>query len=256
MKLISWNVNGIRAVMKRNDMEQILDMNPDILFLQETKASPDQIDTNFFTERGYSTYFAHSTVRKGYSGVGIISKIPFDEVKIGLEIEHFDLQGRALTVFHGKRAYINVYVPNGGGAIAPLAFKLEFIESLIEYMQTLVIKGYEVVLGGDVNVAHTEIDLARPYENRNSIGFLPEERAYLDNWFEGGFSDVFRTFYPDTKEMYTYWDQKSAARDRNVGWRIDYWIASQAALKDIKSIRHLTSIYGSDHCPIELTLKD
>jgi exodeoxyribonuclease-3 len=256
MKLISWNVNGIRAVMKRNGFEEVLAQEPDILFVQETKASPDQIDTEYFEQKGYSAYFAHSVQRKGYSGVGIISRIPFDAVVKGVGFDEYDMQGRVITAFHMKQAYINVYVPNGGGAIAPLPFKLSFMKDFINYITSLSKSGYTVIVGGDINIAHTEIDLARPQDNKKSIGFLPEEREFLNILFSSGYSDVFRFFYPEMIGAYTYWDVKSAARSRNVGWRIDYWIAHQDLLKDIISMRHLDFMYGSDHCPLELVIKD
>jgi exodeoxyribonuclease-3 len=254
MRCISWNVNGFRAVHKRGDLEWLWKSGADLIFLQETKASPEQLDLVPLETNGYNTFFASSVTRKGYSGVGTFSQEKPKEVEIGFGVNRFDEQGRTITTFLGDRAFVNVYVPNGGGAIAPLDYKFDFLDEMLRWCEELRSKHYKVFIGGDINIAHTRIDIARPDANANSIGFLPEERAWLDHFFSLGYVDVFRHFNPRLEDAYTYWDLKSSARERNVGWRIDYWIASPESIQDVVSIRHLTDIYGSDHCPLELVL--
>jgi exodeoxyribonuclease III len=256
MKCISWNVNGFRAVHKRGDLDWLWKSGADIVFMQETKASEGQLDLVPLTEHGYTSFFSHSTARKGYSGVGTFVRRDPDRVEIGFGVNRFDEQGRSITLVFGDKAFVNVYVPNGGSTTASLPYKFDFLEEMLSWMEKLRKDGLKVFLGGDINIAHTSIDLARPEANANHTGFLPEERAWLDELFELGYVDVFRHLNPRVTDAYTYWDQRFGARERNVGWRIDYWIASPEAVGDIKDIRHLTDIYGSDHCPIELTLKD
>ena len=252
--IISWNVNGIRAVDKKGNLAEVFHMKPDILCLQETKATPDQLSDELAKPEGYQAYFHFPTVKKGYSGVAIYSKEKPVKVTRDLGIEAFDQEGRVIMAEDKDFILTNCYFPNGGGAPERLRYKLDFYDYFLEYIDTLHKKHKNIIFCGDVNVAHTAIDLARPRENETHIGFLPIERAWIDKVISHGWVDVFRHFYPEKTETYTYWDMKSFARDRNVGWRIDYFFASPEALKKIKSIEILDNILGSDHCPVRIVL--
>jgi exodeoxyribonuclease-3 len=255
MKIISWNVNGIRAIHKKGAFEQIFTkLKPDILCLQETKAEASQLGKDVLEHRGYFSYFAHSMTRKGYSGVAIFSKIKPKKVEIGIGKSEMDQEGRTLIAHFDDFVLINCYFPNGGQGPHRLEYKMQFYDEFLKKINKLKKSGKKVIFCGDVNTAHTEIDLARPKENEKNTGFLPEERAWLDEVVADGYVDVFRNFYPNKKEVYTYWDQKTRARDRNVGWRIDYFFASSNIIKKIKSFKTHSDFLGSDHCPIEIEL--
>lgn len=258
-KIISWNVNGLRAVHRKGNIQEVFDMKPDILCLQETKSRPEQLPEEIAKPQGYSSYFHSPIHKKGYSGVAIYSKE--EPIEVSHEIEFgesaiFDEEGRLLMAKYKDFILINCYFPNGGGAPERLRYKLDFYEYFLEYIDKLHKKHRNIIFCGDVNVAHSEIDLARPKENETHVGFLPIERAWMDKLIAHGWVDIFRHFYPDIKDTYTYWDQKTFARERNVGWRIDYFFASSEIMTKIKSIEILDSVMGSDHCPIELILKD
>lgn len=255
MKIISWNVNGLRAVDRKGQFEHILSLKPDILCLQETKSLPDQLPEQARSPIGYHSFFHFPTLKKGYSGVAIYSKDRPTEVINDLNIPEMDQEGRLIMAKYKDFILINCYFPNGGGAPERLKYKLEFYEHFLQFIEKLRKTEPNIIFCGDVNVAHTEIDLARPKENETHVGFLPVERAWMDRLIAHGWTDVFRHFYPNKKEVYTYWDMKTFARERNVGWRIDYFFATPEALKKIKSIETLETIFGSDHCPIQITLK-
>jgi exodeoxyribonuclease-3 len=274
MRIISWNVNGLRANVKKGGFDWLINESPDIFCLQETKVHPDQLEKGIHNPPGYFSYFDHSKGRKGYSGVAVYSKIKPEKVEYGLGKEELDQEGRFLALFFGENAFettdsktiknsnanipkfvfINTYFPNGGGGPERLDFKLRYYEEFLKYIDTQKSKGYEVIFCGDVNTAHTEIDLARPKENVENTGFLPIERAWIDQVIAAGYSDVFRKLHPDLKEKYSYWDMKTYARDRNVGWRIDYFFASEGMLKLVTKARILDEIMGSDHCPIDIII--
>jgi len=260
MKIISWNVNGLRAVDRKGEFERILSLEPDILCLQETKSLPEQLTEQVKSPVGYHSYFHFPTIKKGYSGVAIYSKDKPIEVTNDLGISAMDQEGRLIMAKYkglpnGEAGFtlINCYFPNGGGAPERLEYKLAFYEHFLKFIEKLRKTEPNIIFCGDVNVAHTEIDLARPKENETHVGFLPIERAWMDKLIAHGWTDVFRHFCPNKKEIYTYWDMKTYARDRNVGWRIDYFFATPEALKNIKSFETLESIFGSDHCPIQIT---
>lgn len=264
MKIISWNVNGLRANVKKGGFDWFLNESPDIFCIQEVKAEAEQLEEGVRNPLGYHSYFDHSKGRKGYSGVAVYSKIKPEKVEYGLGKEDFDQEGRFIGLFFGadqlvnglgKTVLMNIYFPNGGGGPERLAFKLKYYEHFLNYINELRKSGYEVIFCGDVNTAHTEIDLARPKENVDNTGFLPIERAWLDGVVKAGYTDVFRHFNPGLKEKYTYWDMKTFARDRNVGWRIDYFFVSPITLEHVEKARILDSVMGSDHCPIELVIK-
>jgi exodeoxyribonuclease III len=253
--IVTWNVNGLRAIHKKGNWQWLIDENPDIFCLQETKSMPDQLPDEVLNARGYKSYFHFPTVKKGYSGVAIYSKEEPIKVVRDLGIEEYDQEGRLIMAEYKDFILINIYFPNGGGAPERLHYKLDFYDYFLEYIDKLHVKHKNIIFCGDVNVAHRAVDLARPKENVNHIGFLPIERAWMDKLISHGWVDVFRHFYPNKIDAYTYWDMKSFARERNVGWRIDYFFASPEALKMIDSIEILDSVMGSDHCPLKLVLK-
>lgn len=260
MKIISWNVNGIRAVHRREQLIPFITRHrPDILCLQETKASPDQLSDDLLNIKGYDAHFCFSCVRKGYSGVAIYSKVKTigfaDNIATGMGNEKFDVEGRFIEAHYGDLVVINCYFPNGGQGPHRIEYKLEFYEYFLKYIDKLFKKGKQIIFCGDINTAHYEIDLARPKENEKNTGFLPIERKWLDKLAKHEWIDVFRYYFPRKAEAYTYWDQKTFARDRNVGWRIDYYFASPNIIHEIKSTKILKDVMGSDHAPIELILK-
>lgn len=255
MKIISWNVNGLRAIVRKGSWDEILQQNPDILCLQETKAQPEQLDELVRNPPGYHSYFSWPSLKKGYSGTAIYSKVKPEKVTVGIDAKGNDDEGRVVTAYFPDFVLITCYFPNGGGGPERLAYKLDFYDEFLAYVEDLKSKGHLVIFCGDVNTAHHEIDLARPKANEKNTGFLPEERAWMDQLEAHGWIDLFRNKFPVKPDQYTYWDMKSGARDRNVGWRIDYFFATPDILPKIKNIQHLTEIYGSDHCPIVLELK-
>jgi exodeoxyribonuclease III len=264
MRIISWNTNGLRATIKQGNFEPLFsEFRPDIICLQETKCEKEQLPEEILRpsfakategEENYYSYFSSSKGKKGYSGVAIYSKTEPEKVEYGLGVKRFDDEGRILVAYYPNFILINCYFPNGGGGPERLKYKLEFYDAFLEFINKMKESGHQVIFTGDVNTAHGEIDLARPKENEDNTGFLPIERAWLDEVVNNGWVDIFRYFYPDKKEVYTYWDMKTHARDRNVGWRLDYFFTNQSFLKSIKSFKTLFDYYGSDHCPICLEI--
>lgn len=254
MRIISWNVNGLRAIVKKGGFDWLLNESPDIFCIQEVKAESKQLEPSICNPTEYLSYFDHSKLRKGYSGVAVYTKNKPNKVEYGLGIPEFDQEGRFLALFFENFVVLNVYFPNGGGGPDRLSFKLKYYDEFLKYVNSLKENGYEIVFCGDINTAHTPIDLARPKENEKNTGFLPIERAWLDKVVENGYIDVFRHFYPEAKDKYTYWDMKTFARERNVGWRIDYFFVSKNLIKKVETAKIHENILGSDHCPIELVL--
>lgn len=252
MKLVSWNVNGLRSLEKNGTWDAFLALQPDVFCLQETKAEAEQLSGALRAPLGYHSYFSHSKVKKGYSGVALYCKVEPKEVFYGMGIQKFDEEGRIVGADFGDFVLINLYFPNGGQGPERLAYKMEFYDAFLEFIDGLRAKGKSVIFCGDVNTAHEEIDLARPKENEDNTGFLPEERAWLDEVVRHGYVDTFRHFSPTKTGAYSYWDQKTRARDRNVGWRIDYFFASNDLTQRLKKAEILPNIFGSDHCPITL----
>tara|TARA_B100000745_G_scaffold294549_1_gene237656 strand:- start:17939 stop:18703 length:765 start_codon:yes stop_codon:yes gene_type:complete len=253
MKLISWNVNGLRAVYKQGYWEPFLALKPDIFGLQEIKAEEDQLPDEVRSPKGYHAYFNSSKTRKGYSGVALYSKEEPFEVFTDLGIPELDQEGRLIGAEFKDFYVFNVYFPNGGGGEERLAYKLDFYDAFLEFVEKKrSVK--PVIFMGDVNTAHEAIDLARPKANEENTGFLPEERAWVDEVVNAGYIDTFRHFFPTKEGAYSYWDMKTRARDRNVGWRIDYVFASRELHKKLKSADIHTNVFGSDHCPISLIL--
>jgi len=249
LRLLSWNVNGIRAAYKKGFVNWFVKENPDILCLQETKAHPEQLTDDLLNVNGYKSYFSSSIVKKGYSGVAIYTKQEPAKVEHGFGIPKFDDEGRIIVAEYKSFMLINIYYPNGKMSPERLQYKMDFYDAFLEYADKLVKKGKNLVICGDVNTAHKEIDLARPKENEKVSGFLPIEREWMDKFFSHGYVDTFRMFN-DQPEQYTWWDQQSRARERNVGWRIDYFFVSENFQKNVKNAFILPDVMGSDHCPV------
>ena len=254
LRLISWNVNGIRAWHKKGASDFLFTEQPDFLCLQEIKAEEDQLPEDLAYPEGYFSYFESSKARKGYSGVAIYSKYEADKVETGLGIKELDQEGRFLALHFGDLVLITCYFPNGGGGPERLEYKLKYYDAFYKYISKLKKGNKKVVFCGDVNTAHTEVDLARPKENIDNTGFLPIERAWIDKLIKSDWIDTWRYKNPKTVERYSYWDMKTRARERNVGWRIDYFFVSPNLEKNIKEVDILDNVLGSDHCPIELKL--
>lgn len=254
MKIVSWNVNGLRSLGKNGYWETFLrTLKPDIFCLQETKASPDQLTETLLSPGGYSSFFSSCSIKKGYSGVALYTKQEPLQVIYGMNIPEFDQEGRLVGGEYEDFWLLNVYFPNGGQGPHRLDFKLRYYDAFLAFIQKLR-KTKPVIFCGDINTAHEEIDLARPKENEENTGFLPEERAWIDEVVSAGYVDTFRSHHPNTKDAYTYWDLKTRARDRNVGWRIDYFFASSEIAPKIKKAEIHNDIFGSDHCPLSITL--
>jgi exodeoxyribonuclease-3 len=257
MRILSWNVNGIRAVEKKGFISWLQNDNPDMICLQETKAEPAQLSDELKAPLGsdgkpYHTYWA-SAARKGYSGTAIFTKKPPEKTGV-LGDERFDSEGRVLWADFKDFILISAYFPNSQNAGARLPYKLDFCAAILEYCQTLVKNKKNIILCGDYNIAHTPIDLARPKENEQNAGYLPEERAWMDSWTSSGFCDTFRHFHPGEEGHYSWWSYRLKARERNVGWRIDYHCVNNAFLPRVKKSIILPDVFGSDHCPVELTI--
>jgi len=252
-KILSWNVNGIRAAYKKGILDWFSKEKPDILCLQETKAHPEQLTEDLLNVNGYKAYFS-SAEKKGYSGVVTYTKEEPVNVKQGIGIKKFDSEGRFIITEFKEFILFNVYFPNGKARKERLDYKMDFYDAFLKHCKKLLKQGKKIVVCGDVNTAHKEIDLARPKANEKTSGFLPEEREWIDKLLKAGFVDTFRMFNTEP-ENYTWWDMMTRARDRNVGWRIDYFYASENLKDNIKSASIHSSVMGSDHCPIALELK-
>lgn len=251
MKLISWNVNGIRACHKKGAFDKLIKLNADIVGIQETKSTPDQLSDALISPPGYYSFFDSAKERKGYSGVAVYAKVKPEKVEYGLGKDHFDTEGRCLTLHFKDFAFVTCYFPNGGRDEDHFQYKLKYYDEFLKHVQKLEEEYEQVIFCGDLNVAHEPIDLARPKENANSIGFLPVERAWVDRVQEAGFIDTFRALHPETVK-YSWWDQKTGSRDRNVGWRIDYFFVNEALFPQVKKSDILTDFMGSDHAPVVL----
>ena len=255
MKLVSWNVNGIRAVVKKNVFfEYLEEQAPDVLCLQETKAHEDQLDETLITPPGYYTYW-HAGEKRGYSGVATFTKEKPQRVLRGTEILPRDTEGRILATDYPDFRLYNIYFPNGGRGAERLRYKLEFYDEILEHFESMRAEGRSLVICGDVNTAHREIDLKNPKENEKTSGFMPIERAWLDRLFGLGYIDTFRHFHPDTVDQYSWWDMRTRARERNAGWRIDYFITTPDLQKKLKTAAIEADVEGSDHAPVVLVVK-
>lgn len=253
IKILSWNVNGIRAVHKNGTFDTFLSENADIFCVQETKASEDQLPEALIYRKDYDSYFS-SAEKKGYSGVALYTKRKPNSVMKGFGIDRFDSEGRILIADYHDFVLFNIYFPNGKMSSERLKYKMEFYDAFLDVAETLNRQGRNIIMCGDVNTAHKEIDLARPKENEKSSGFLPEERAWIDKFISYGYIDTFRLFHNEI-DQYTWWDYKTKARERNIGWRIDYFFVNDRLKDNIISADILPNIPGSDHCPISLEIE-
>ena len=255
MRVLSWNVNGIRACAKKGFLDFLNDCGADVLALQETRALPEQLSKTLLQPEGWHTHFV-AAERKGYSGVALYSRTPPDEVITSLGRDDFDIEGRVQIARFGELWIANIYFPNGSGKNrdnSRIPYKLEFYQRLYDVLEELGAKEKSVLVVGDFNPAHEEIDLARPKTNHKTSGFCPEERAELGRWLAHGWHDTFRERVPEG-EHYTWWSQRFGVRERNVGWRIDYILASPKANAQVTEAFIWPHVMGSDHCPIGVDL--
>lgn len=249
MKLISWNVNGIRACLNKGFEEFFKQINADIFCIQETKCQIDQVDLKF---DGYFSYW-NSAEKKGYSGTAIFTKKEPKSVTYGIGIEEHDKEGRVITLEFEKFYLVNSYTPNSGRELARLGYRMEWEDEFKKYLKKLD-ETKPVILCGDLNVAHNEIDLKNPKTNRKNAGFTDEERSKMTALLDSGFTDSFRSLYPDKENAYTWWSYMGHAREKNVGWRIDYFIVSNRLKDKIKDALIYPEVMGSDHCPVGLEI--
>ena len=252
MKLISWNVNGIRAAVKKGFLQFLDSESPDILCIQETKAQKEQLTSEILKDHGYYTFW-HSGDRKGYSGVATFCKHQPLYIQEGLGIEKYDAEGRVLITEHDNFLLYNIYFPNGQKNDERLKYKLDFYNDLLPIINDQVDSGNNVIVAGDWNTAHLPIDLARPNENKNTSGFMPIEREKIELYISNGWIDTFRLFH-DEGERYSWWTYRFGARERNVGWRIDYFFVNEGMVEICIDADIHQNILGSDHCPVSLTL--
>ena len=253
LKILSWNVNGIRAARGKGLLEWLDRESPDILCVQETKAHPEQLDSDLVEPNGYYAYWNYPEIT-GYSGVATFTREKPISVQNGFGVPEFDLEGRLIIAKYPEFTLSNVYFPNGKKNEIRLKYKMDFYEVFLQFAEGLKAKGEKLIICGDFNTAHEEIDLARPKENEKVSGFLPMERAWMDKLVAHGYVDTFRHF---TKEpdQYTWWDLKSRARERNVGWRLDCFFVTEGLLESVSNAFIMPEIMGSDHCPVGIILK-
>jgi len=253
MKIFSYNVNGIRAAVNKGLTSWIEQENPDIICFQEIKANEEDIPKALFETLGYKTYW-FSAQKKGYSGTAILSKIEPNEIIVGCNHELYDFEGRVISLAFDNFYLVNTYFPSGSSGDIRQDIKMEFLDFYFDYIQQINAKYNNVIVVGDYNIAHKEIDIHDPKGNKNSSGFLPEERAWMDKWFEGGMNDSFRLFHPEKKDIYSWWTYRAGARPKNKGWRIDYISVSDSLKKELKSASIHNEAEHSDHCPISIEI--
>ena len=250
MKLVSWNVNGLRACMGKGFPEFLRAADPDILCLQETKMQREQAD---FTLEGYEEYW-NSAEKKGYSGTAVFTKERPLSVSYGIGLPEHDSEGRVITAEYPEFYLVNVYTPNSQQELARLSYRMEWEDAFRGYLKALDAKK-PVIVCGDMNVAHEEIDLKNPKTNRKNAGFTDEERQKMTELLASGFTDTFRMLYPDAEGIYSWWSYRFHAREKNAGWRIDYFLVSDRLKDRVADSRIDTGVFGSDHCPVELILR-
>jgi len=254
MKILTWNVNGLRAVANKGFLDWLAKSKADVIGLQEIKARPEQLPAELQKVKGYEAIF-NPADRPGYAGTAIYSKKKPDEVWVGMGDKKFDCEGRITGVRFGDTHIISAYFPNAQPEGARLEFKVEFCRKITKFVAGLVKKKQNIVLTGDYNIAHNEIDLARPDDNHENPGFFPQERQAMTEFLAAGFHDVFREANPGKKDLYTWWSYRTNARDRNIGWRIDYCNVNKGLLSRVKKTWIEPGVMGSDHCPVGIELK-
>ena len=251
MKLITWNVNGLRAVINKGFADFFIKSNADIFCIQETKMQEGQLDIQF---DGYQKYF-NSALKKGYSGTAIFTKKKPKQITYGIEREEHDTEGRVITLEYESFYMVNVYTPNSQRELTRLEYRMEWEDAFRNYLKNLD-KNKPVIMCGDLNVAHEEIDLKNPKQNRRSAGFTDEERAKMTQLIQNGFIDTYRYLYPEETDCYTWWSYMMKAREKNIGWRIDYFIVSERLKEKIQDVKIHSQVMGSDHCPVELDIQE
>lgn len=251
-RIISYNVNGIRAAISKGFIEWLDLAKPDIVCIQESKAQPDQIPSLEFESMGYQAYW-HSAQKKGYSGVGILTKITPDHIEVGMGIPEYDFEGRFLRADFGDVSVVSVYHPSGSSSDERQAFKMRWLEDFHRYVKALKKERPKLIISGDYNICHKAIDIHDPIRNATSSGFLPEEREWMSRFLESGFLDSFRSFNSEPKQ-YSWWSYRANARAKNLGWRIDYHMVSEEMADMMSGARILPEARHSDHCPIVLDI--
>lgn len=255
MQIISWNVNGLRACERNGFTPWLEATRPDILCLQEVRAELSQLPDHCAQPKGYHATF-HPAQKKGYSGVATWCREAPLAITHGLGVDTFDAEGRVIVSEHPGFALYNIYFPNGSRDLSRVPFKLSFYEHLMRQLAERQARGDRLIVCGDFNTAHQEIDLANPKSNVTTTGFLPEERAVLQRFLDQGFRDVFRDRHPNAGGHYSWWSNRPGVRERNIGWRIDYFLVSENLIDRVKSTHYLPDVFGSDHCPVVLELED
>lgn len=256
MKITTWNVNGYRAVLKKDFKASVQQLNPDFLCLQEIKAKLDQLNDEEVGIEGYD-FIWNAAERPGYSGVATYIKngSRVDQRELGFGRPEFDMEGRSIRLDVGDITIFNIYFPNGQRGMDRVAYKLDFYGHLLDKCNELHANGRKIIITGDFNTAHNEVDLANPKENSKVSGFLPEERALIDKYLENGFKDAYRELYPD-RVQYTWWTYRFTARTRNIGWRLDYFLVSDELLHRVRDVVIHNEILGSDHCPVTMIVEE
>jgi exodeoxyribonuclease-3 len=253
VNILIWNINGLRAFLKKDKWDWLESLDPDLICFQEIKARPDQLTKAQMATFGARELCWNPAERPGYSGVATFCKHAPDEVVLGMDAPEFDAEGRVLQTWYGDTGMFNIYFPNGQRDQERLDYKLAFYEHLLNYCQNLRAQGKEIILGGDFNTCHTPIDLARPKENKNTSGFMQIERDWVQNYIDAGFVDLFRHKNPE-QVQYSWWTYRMNARARNIGWRLDYYMVTPGLIgPNADTIIH-DDIVGSDHCPVSLML--
>ena len=249
MKMVSWNVNGLRACVQKGFLDFFNEINADIFCVQETKLQQGQIDLQL---DGYYQYWNYAE-KKGYSGTAIFTKTEPLSVSYGINIEEHDTEGRVITLEYNDFYFVTVYTPNSQNELKRLSYRMQWEDDFLKYLKQLE-SSKPVIFCGDLNVAHNEIDLKNPTTNRNNAGFTNEERAKMTALLDSGFTDTFRYFYPDKEGVYSWWSYRFKAREKNAGWRIDYFCTSESLDDKLRDAKIHTDVFGSDHCPIELDI--
>jgi exodeoxyribonuclease-3 len=252
MKIYSYNVNGIRSALNKGLIEWLKETSPDILCLQELKAHPEQVDIGIFNALGYKVYW-HAAQKKGYSGVAILSKPEPENVEYGCGMEHYDEEGRILRADYRDFSVMSLYIPSGSSGDERQAFKMQFLGEFLPYIAELKKEKKNLIISGDFNICHKPIDIHNPVSNKNSSGFLPEEREWVTKFLDTGFIDTFR-FFNDQPHQYTWWSFRFNARLKNLGWRIDYHMATKEMNERLVEAKIFQDIKHSDHCPILLEI--
>ena len=253
MRIVTWNVNGLRAALKKDALNAVLPWNPNLLCLQEIKARPDQLTEEQRDIPGYQIIW-NPAERPGYSGVATLASAKPLEVELGMDAPQFDVEGRVIRTRHPDFLLYNIYFPNGQRGKDRVDYKLAFYAHLLETCDALHAAGENIIITGDFNTAHMPIDLKNPKENVTTSGFLPEEREWVGKFLEHGFVDVYRKLYPE-REQYSWWTYRFNARQRGIGWRIDYFLVSEALVPRVKDVIIHEDVPGSDHCPVELIIE-